>query len=176
MMPIGPLMIEHRRIERMITVIGKDLHRIRDDKKIDPLKIDIFVDFIRVYADRCHHGKEEDILFGDLAKKNISEDHKKTMEELIAEHQWGRKTTAQLVNANRSYAGGDRKSISVIMDCLQALVDFYPKHIEKEDRRFFIPVMDYFSSEEKDAMLRESYAFDQKMIHEKYEKVVSQME
>lgn len=176
MMPIGPMMIEHRRIERMISVMGKGLRRIQDEKKADPAKIDVFVDFIRVYADRCHHGKEEGILFRDLVKKDISEDHRKIMEELISEHQWGRRTTAQLVDANRSYAGGDKKSISVIMDCLKALTDFYPKHIEKEDRRFFIPVMDYFSSEEKNTMLEEGYAFDRKLIHEKYEEIVSQME
>ena len=176
MMPVGPLMIEHRRIERMITIIGREFDRIQDEKKVNPAKIDIFVDFIRFYADRCHHGKEEDILFRDLIKKDISEEHRKTMDELIAEHQWSRKKTAQLVDANRSYKGGDKKSISIIADCLGALNDFYPRHIDKEDRGFFIPVMSYFSTEEKKAMLEESYAFDRKLIHEKYEDMVSHME
>jgi len=33
-------------------------------------------------------------------------------------------------------------------------------------------VMKYFTQEEKDAMLREGYEFDQKLIHEKYRDVV----
>lgn len=176
MMPIGPLMIEHRRIERMIEVIGKEIARFEEKRRIEPRRIDIFVDFIRTYADRCHHGKEEDILFRELEKKDLNETHRKTMEELISEHKWGRRITDLVVKANRMYAGGNEEAISVITDCLRSLSDFYPKHIEKEDRRFFVPVMGYFSPEEKDAMLEEGYRFDQKLIHEKYEQILSRME
>jgi len=52
------------------------------------------------------------------------------------------------------------------------LVNLYPKHIEKEDKRFFLPVMSYFTREEKDSMLQEGFAFDQNLIHEKYKEVV----
>jgi hemerythrin-like domain-containing protein len=48
----------------------------------------------------------------------------------------------------------------------------YPPHIEKEDKRFFFPVMEYFSPQELDAMIHEFKEFDEKMIHEKYEKLV----
>jgi len=54
----------------------------------------------------------------------------------------------------------------VITQCIEELVDFYPKHIEKEDKHFFIPIMEYFNTAEKDAMLEEGYEFDQKSIHE----------
>ena len=56
---------------------------------------------------------------------------------------------------------------------MSLLVDFYPKHIEKEDKRFFLPVMSYFTGEEKDLMLQEGFLFDQKLIHEKYKEVVN---
>jgi hemerythrin-like domain-containing protein len=59
---------------------------------------------------------------------------------------------------------------------MDELVDFYPKHIEKEDKHFFIPVMEYFNKAEKDPMLDEGYEFDQKLIHEKYADIVSQAE
>ena len=59
----APLMIEHRLIERMLSVIRDDLPKIKSKHKVDPVFVDIAVDFIRVYADRTHHGKEEDILF-----------------------------------------------------------------------------------------------------------------
>ncbi len=56
-------MIEHRLIERMISVIQGVLAKIESRHKVDPVFVDIAVDFIRVYADRTHHGKEEDIFF-----------------------------------------------------------------------------------------------------------------
>lgn len=64
--PIGPLMIEHRLIERMISEMKNETERIRNGEKPDLSFIETAVDFIRTYADACHHGKEEDILFRDL--------------------------------------------------------------------------------------------------------------
>ena len=174
MLPIGPLMIEHRLIEKMIKAMEKELHRMETEGTADPVFIGTAVDFIRTYADRCHHGKEEDILFRDLEKKPMSEEHKKTMNELIDEHRWGRKTTRELLEANDRYQQGEVEALTTIVHHMEALVDFYPKHIEKEDKRFFIPVMDYFTQQEKDEMLKEEYEFDRQFVHQKYQDVVSE--
>jgi hemerythrin-like domain-containing protein len=172
MMPIAPLMIEHRLIERMIDVMKEELLLIEKEKKVDPEFIEIAVDFIRTYADRCHHGKEEDILFRDLGGKKLTDEHRRTMEELTEEHRWARKVTGRLVEANTRYVQGNREALSVIGDCIKTLVEFYPRHIEKEDRHFFIPCMDYFTDAEKGAMLREEWEFDKTLIHEKYRNMV----
>ena len=89
----GPLMIEHRLIERMINQIQNVLKKIDANNEVDPLFIDKAVDFIRTYADRTHHGKEEDILFRDLQKKELSKDDRRVMNELVEEHVFGRHTT-----------------------------------------------------------------------------------
>ena len=175
-MPVGPLMIEHRLIERMIGVIAREAKSMKTDGRADTSFIDKVVDFIRTYADRCHHGKEEDILFRELHKKTLKNTHKNIMDELIEEHKTGRQITAQLSVANVGYRQGDQSALKVILECLDFLVDFYPKHIEKEDRHFFIPVMKYFNQEEKDAMLVEGYEFDRELIHEKYRGVVETSE
>jgi len=176
MLPIGPLMIEHRLIERMIQVMRKDLRRFEKERKADPVFVDMAVDFIRTYADRCHHGKEEDILFRELGKKQLVDEHKRIMDELIEEHRWGRKTVGELVDAKEKYAGGDNDQLTIILDRMSALVDFYPKHIDKEDKRFFLPCMEYFNEQEKDSMLSEGWEFDRRLIHEKYENVVANAE
>jgi hemerythrin-like domain-containing protein len=172
MMPIGPLMIEHRLIERMIDVMKEEFLLIEREKKADPEFIEMAVDFIRTYADRCHHGKEEDILFRDLGVKKLTDKQKRTMEELVEEHKWGRRVTTRLVEANTRYVQGNKEALSAIMDCIKALIEFYPKHIEKEDKHFFIPCMDYFTEAEKEAMLKEEWEFDQSLIHEKYRNMV----
>lgn len=59
---------------------------------------------------------------------------------------------------------------------MEILAKFYPKHIKKEDKHFFIPCMDYFKDAEKDAMLNEMFEFDRSMIHEKYTDVVEAYE
>lgn len=172
----GPLMVEHRLIERMLRVMAVALARIRSAGKVDPFVVDIIVDFIRMYADRTHHGKEEDILFRDLDGKDLLAEDRQTMNELIAEHVFGRNTTKALVDANIRYRNGDEAALADIAERLQALVEFYPKHIEKEDKVFFPASRAYFTDEEDRAMLAEFWEFDRKVIHEKYKSVVKDLE
>ncbi len=172
----GPLMIEHRLIERMLSVIKKVLDQIESQQRIDPVFVDTAVDFIRFYADRTHHGKEEDILFRDLNDKPLSAEDRQIMEALIREHAFGRRTTSELVDANTRYRDGDETALNDIADKLQTLIDFYPKHIEKEDNIFFPSSRTYFTDDEEQAMLAEFRAFDQKMIHEKYQAIVEGLE
>jgi len=176
MLPVAPLMIEHRLIERMISILKDEIGRIKKDHQVNPLMIDTAVDFIRFYADRTHHGKEEEVLFRELKKKRMSKDHKKTLDELINEHEIGRKITKDLLAAKEWYIRGDAGALDEVLECIQALVEFYPKHILKEDNGFFIPVMGYFSAQEQEAMLVEFHEFDRKLIHEKYNRLVESVE
>jgi len=59
---------------------------------------------------------------------------------------------------------------------LEKLVALYPRHIYVEDKEFFYPILEYFSKEEQDIILQEFWGFDQKMIHEKYTKIVNDLE
>ena len=172
----GPLMIEHRLIERMLSKIRNALSEISSKHKIDPVFVDMAVDFIRVYADRTHHGKEEDILFRELNKKQLNAEDRQIMEELIQEHVFGRQTTKALVEANTRYRNGDETALSEIAANFQTLTEFYPRHIEKEDKVFFPSYRKYCTDEEDRAMLAEFWEFDRNMIHEKYRSLVEGLE
>ena len=89
--------------------------------------VDTTVDFIRMYADRTHHGKEEDILFRELSKRALSPEDFTLMNDLIADHRLGRKTTKKLVEANSRYRNGDQSALSEIVSNLRLLADFYPE-------------------------------------------------
>jgi hemerythrin-like domain-containing protein len=181
--PIAPLMIEHRLIERLLLLVQREFQRIRDNIAVDPefafvdpAFIDTAVDFIRTYADRGHHGKEEDILFKALAEKNLSPEHRRTMEDLIKEHAWARETTAGLARAKDGYLLEKPGALDDLMDHLEKLLEFYPRHIDKEDKHFFIPCMAYFSDTEKTELLARMYEFDRQLIHEKYRGLVEGLE
>jgi len=176
MLPIGTLMMEHRLIERMIIIIKDELKVIQEEKKVNPIFIDNIVDFLRTYADQTHHGKEEDILFRELKKKNLSDEHSKIMKELIEDHKFARKTTSELLNNKEKFIQGEKNAINMIVEKIKTLVGFYPNHIEKEDKHFFIPVMNYFSEEEQNKILNEGQIFDRRMIHRKYDHLVKNFE
>lgn len=71
LLPIDPLMSEHRLIERVIKQVNEELHDIRETNNVNSNFIDVATDFLGTYSDRCHESKEEVISFRDLAKKNL---------------------------------------------------------------------------------------------------------
>jgi hemerythrin-like domain-containing protein len=175
MMPIAPLMIEHRLIERLIARLGVEAERVRVGQPVDPNFVERAVDFIRSYADRCHHGKEEDILFRDLAAKSLSPEHARVMQELADEHVQARGLVRALIEAKDRFVRGEPGATRDVADLLERIAVFYPPHIEKEDRHFFVPVMVYFSKEDQAAMLAQFEEFDRRLVHERYRQVVEEL-
>ncbi len=183
MQPIGPLMIEHRLIERLIALMQRELTRMKDNIAVDrdfafvdPVFIDTAVDFMKTYADRTHHGKEEDILFAALAQKDLTPEDRQIMAELVEDHAWARQTTASLFEAKNDFLLDKAGALDDLLLHLEELVIFYPRHIDKEDKQFFIPCLRYFSDAEKKQLLERMVEFDRQMIHEKYRNIVEGIE
>jgi hemerythrin-like domain-containing protein len=162
MLPAGPLMIEHRLIERMVAVAASHRTEIDSGGRPDRGLIDSLVDFFRTYADECHHGKEEDLLFAMLRSKPLPPALVEAMERLIEDHVKSRALVTKLYELNREDDGGQ------ISEVLGQLATLYPDHIRREDKEFFPQAMGYLDREESDRMLSEFREFDGKLIHHKY--------
>ena len=176
MKPRGPLMIEHRLIEKVLSV-AKQKAMSMTEMDYKPIFIETIVDFIKTYADRTHHGKEEDILFVELSKKKLDADNLRIMNELTEEHKQARAMVREIVELNEKYKNGDRSVVPAINNKVIWLAGFYPVHIRKEDAVFFPDTEKYFNQAELDSLLNRFYEFDRNMIHEKYQnvyKVISQ--
>lgn len=176
MLPIGELMIEHRLIDRMLKLMRIELDRIGAYGKADPELIESMATFMKEYADICHHGKEEQILFPRLSEKQVSPDMAMMVEDLVQEHRFVRNLTNDLVRANDLYINGRPEGRAGIISSLNSIVEFYPRHVEKEEKHFFIPAMGYFSDAEKDAMLLMFREFDDRLLYDEFRMMVSAME
>jgi hemerythrin-like domain-containing protein len=172
---IGLLGEEHRVIKSTLAVFETEIKKIKKQQRVDPISINMSIDFIRTYADLVHHGKEENILFRELGKKNLSAEHSKVMNELLAEHKYARSIVGKWTVATERYFEGEDTSQEII-GCLQELTIFYPQHIMKENKHFFGQVLEYFTQEELNKMMREFEEFDNKILHWKYHKVESTLE
>ncbi len=176
MMPVGPLMTEHRLIERMVARMEAVSQETRRTEKVDGVFIQAAVDFLRTYADRCHHGKEEDLLFKALKNKKLTEAHRNTLEQLEREHRVGRELVSKLETAKNRFLKKEGFRAQDVAHALEALVAFYPKHIDLEDQHFFVPVMDYFEPDERDALLLSMMEFDQKLLMDLHEELLVKWE
>lgn len=174
--PAGPLVHEHRLIERAVAVLRGEAETIEADGRVDPGRIDALVDFIRSYADRCHHGKEEDILFRSLSEKPLDAPLAEMMQGLIEDHARARELTKRMAEANARYASGEEAALRDVLAPARELVELYPRHIETEDTRFFKPAVEYLTDDERDRMLRDFEEFDQSLFHERYTVLVEGLE
>jgi len=98
------------------------------------------------------------------------------MNELIEEHKTGRNIVSNLIIAKESFTRGYYDATQDVIARLVELVNFYPKHIDKEDNHFFFPILQYFTEDEQQHMLEEFDEFDKSFIHEKYEELVEEFE
>ncbi len=176
-MVVADLLVkEHRLIERMIPILTKEVLRLREGGEVDAAQIIPVVIFFRMYADRCHHGKEEDILFRALASKPLSDEHRRTMDQLTEEHVLARKLVGRLMLDQDRCVKGDKAALAAVKQDIKELADLYPKHIGLEEKHFFTPCMDYFSAVEQAEMLRAFTEFDAKIVHEQYRAMIEDLE
>ncbi|MDW5563579.1 MAG: hemerythrin domain-containing protein [Methanomassiliicoccus sp.] len=169
-------MIEHRLIERMITVLDRQRVSVEAGSPPNHGLLDSAVDFMRTYADRCHHGKEEELLFAKLRAKSMVPEMVQAMDRLIADHVRSRALVGRLSELNDRSRGGDLPDGREISKVLGEIVTLYPDHIFREDKQFFPAAMKYLDKEESIALLGQFEEFDRKLIHEKYRAVVEGVE
>ncbi len=175
MKPIGPLMMEHRLIERMLALLTREHRRLIETGNVDHEFFDASILFLKTYVDKFHHGKEENILFKELAEKPLSPEDRKMLNELIEEHGRTRKAVERLESARRQQV--DKKpAITEITKHMETLTKWYPVHIEKEDKHFFVSSMNYLSEQEQAAMLEKSREFDRSFTQHQFAGIIAELE
>jgi hemerythrin-like domain-containing protein len=134
--PTEALEREHRFIEKVVKACYVTVEEIRGGAAIDPDLLRQIVDFMRVYADQCHHGKEEALLFPALNEKGVPSTGC-PISALSAEHIQGRRLVKGLADAADLLRGGDPKAGDAILENLKGITGLYPNHIWKEDYLLF---------------------------------------
>jgi hemerythrin-like domain-containing protein len=123
---------EHRVILRMIRVLNVASNRL--DRGED-VSLDVFmkaVEFTRTFADRCHHGKEQDTLFPLMGVRGIPT-QAGPIAVMLMEHEDGRRYVRGLAEALARYEGGDEGARRAIIDNARGYAELLDQHIYKED-------------------------------------------
>lgn len=140
---------EHNNIKRMLKVVRSISYEIMTLGDYDLEDIPRIIDFIRNYADKHHHGKEEDILF-DTMNKDIDKLAKSgAITGMYIEHDLGRVYMKNLENGlERFQDGQDDGRLDIIANGI-AYSDLLHRHIEKEDTIMYKFAEDMLSQDSK---------------------------
>lgn len=137
MQPTRFLEAEHQVILRALACLEAML---QGDVELPHAKMAELLDFFRSYADHCHHGKEEDLLFPAMEARGLTPDRGPTA-VMRDEHEFGREAVRRMVDAaERGLEGPLREAGATFLDFLRA-------HIAKENHILF-PLADQMLDEE----------------------------
>lgn len=134
MLPTDILKNEHRVIEQVLNVVERIVRRIEVEGTFDTESAGQAIDFLRNFADRCHHGKEEHQLFPMLEIKGFDRDNGPTG-VMCAEHEEGRALIQGMADAVAE--GNDPAAGARYATFARAYVDMLRMHIQKEDHCLF---------------------------------------
>jgi len=175
MEPIKRLMDEHRVIEHAIDILDRIVTMIEEGKKVDTSDIRNIIDFIRTFADKCHHGKEEGIFFPRMVEKGVPKEGG-PIGVMLEEHEIGRDAVRRMQRAVELIEEGKEDAKK---DFIRAALDYITllrNHIDKEDNVLFPIAKNLFSSEEIESIMSEFDRVEREDIgegvHEKYEELI----
>lgn len=133
---IAELEHEHREIEKVITLMSNITREMKRGKDCEPALLDEIVQFMRIFGEQCHHGKEEKALFSLLETKGVPSNGC-PIAALVGEHRHGHALLNQLEAASARYKVGDGNVRPALINSLQSLVELYTQHIWKEEYLLF---------------------------------------
>lgn len=146
----GVLAREHRLIERVLAVLGRISEETRRTRRLNGPAADLALLFLRDFADRVHHSKEERILFPAIAAHGHFPGC-----GLIAEHAEGRERVHRLRDAAQDARNGNEEAVRLFVRTARSYVSFLRDHIAKEDECLADVVDAAFTREEHERLLEE---------------------
>lgn len=171
---------EHKYIKRMLTVIRKACIGIMNGREIDYKDFEDMIDFVRNYADKHHHGKEEKLLFNRMVDEIGGVAEKVVNFGMLIEHDLGRNYIKQLEEALTKVKEGEIDAkVDVIANAI-SYTHLLHKHIDTEDNVVYSLAKRALSDESLNKITNECEKFEEEMrregIQEKYIKILENLE
>ncbi len=136
MRPTEVLSNEHRVIEVMLNCLEQMAARSLADGKLDRQDAEQAVDFIRNFADGCHHGKEEAHLFQTLVAKGMPRESG-PVGVMLSEHEQGRAFVRAMAENIGAASEGEKSALQGFAAAANGYVQLLRSHISKEDNVLF---------------------------------------
>jgi hemerythrin-like domain-containing protein len=130
------LMEEHRVIERVLTSLERSAIRLDGGQNVRPGFFIDAADFVKGFADGCHHKKEEGVLFVAMVDAGLPKDVG-PVAVMLSEHDQGRTYTRNMRAAAERLAAGDLTARAEVARNALGYVELLRQHIGKEDQILF---------------------------------------
>lgn len=172
------LMHEHRIIEKVLEALEKCSDAVAKGDRVERARIHDFAGFFRNFADRCHHGKEEDRLFVAMTEHGFARDQG-PIAVMLEEHRAGRVHVAALArigDGDGPLTDDERRQL-----CSHALAyaALLKAHIRKEDEILYPMALGALPAEVMVRLEKDFAAFEKDVMgegaHERYHELAHKL-
>jgi len=179
MKPTQELSHEHQAILLMIRILEKAAGELEAGRAVDPAHLEKAVDFIRVFADRCHHGKEEALLFPAMESAGVP-CCGGPLGMMLLEHAEGRCFVKGMAWGLAGIKKGDLGRAAFFAENARGYGALLTQHIQKEDRVLF-PMADARLTPAQQQELESGFADVEENVighgkHEEYHRLLKELE
>lgn len=173
------LIEEHNGIMLMLKILSKLCDKLERGEPTSAERLESIVDFLSVFADRCHHGKEEDLLFPALEAAGIPRQGG-PIGVMLQEHTLGRGYIKGMSEALAQYKSDQSGAAADLSRHARNYIALLTQHIQKENHVLF-PMADmHLSAEEQTELLEGFETIERERIgegkHEEYHALMHRLE
>ena len=156
---IEMLMDEHRLIERMLDALGSFASSVQQGST-DRVELGRFVEFIREYADKRHHAKEEEILFRAMVDGGFPRETG-PIAVMLHEHEVGRRHVAELARLAAQEERWTHDDRAAVVNSSISYGNLLRAHIYKEDGILYPMAEERLSAEAMESVTKACLGFEQ---------------
>jgi len=179
MRAIEDLVSEHRAVLVALRIMERIERALASGDAAARAHLEEVLDFLKGFVDRCHHGKEEDVLFPEMERRGVPREGG-PIGVMLAEHQAGRGHIRAMAEGLERLKGGDAAAAAAIREASAAYRGLLEAHIAKENSVLF-PLADRLVPDDVAAEMYERFeAIERDRVgvgkHEAYHAMLHRLE
>lgn len=169
---------DHEGIKIMLSIMEEISNDLEKGKEINSVHYAKIIEFIKGFADKCHHGKEEDILFPAMVNHGMPKEGG-PIAVMLNEHELGRGHIKSLSSAFEEFKDGNKLAINNIISSSRNYVELLRNHIEKENNILFMMADNILSESEQSEIFEAFEKLEVEKIgigkHEEYHHLLKEL-
>lgn len=179
MRPTEILMDEHKAILRLLDVLRKLSQHLQNGNSVSVDTLEKAVDFIRTFADKCHHAKEEYVLFKFMEERGMPR-YGGPVGVMLMEHDQGRSYVGTMAESVEEIKKGNSSAGKKYAENALNFADLLSQHIHKEDNILYPMSEQMMEDGDEEKLLGEFEQSEKERVgegaHEKYLKLLEEIE
>jgi len=169
---------EHNAILLMLDILEKISDNMDQEIDIPDNHLDGLSRFFTIFADKCHHGKEEQLLFPTLKDKGVDM-NKEPFASIFEDHKEGKIYISNMLDAIDSYKT-TKSGQSKFIQNARKYINLLQQHIEKENQDMFRITNEYLDETELVSLKHKFDDFENNVIgggiHEQLHEMINELE